>query len=130
MIATILCCTSIITLGQFCFYYWRTRMRSVSALPISDRVRVAARIATTTVGSRDFEAILCTYDSVPDLRGPCDSFRALRAYYALVEKLGRRMPPMAKWSEAEMTRCSRYAAVLVDQHLERNLASATQMLVL
>ena len=130
MIATILFCASIITLCQFGFYYWRTRMRSVSALPVSDRLRVAARITTSTVGSHDFEAILNTYDLVPGLRGVSGSFRALRTYYALVEKLGLRIPSMAKWSEAEMTSCSRYAAVLVDQHLERNCASAAPLLVI
>lgn len=129
MIATLLFCALIITLGQFGFYYWRTRMRSVSALPVSDRVRVAARISTSTVGSHDFEAVVSIYNLVPGFRGSCDSLRGLRAYYALVEKLGRWIPPMANWSEAEMTRCSRYAAVLVDQHFERNLASASPMLV-
>lgn len=127
MIATLLFCASIITLGQFGFYYWRTRMRSVSALPVSDRVRVAARIPTSTVGSHDFQAILGVYDSVPHLGGCTDRFRAIRTYYAVVEKLGRRIPSMARWSEVEMTSCSRYVAVLVDMHLERNLASAAQM---
>jgi hypothetical protein len=130
MIATLLFCASIITLGQFGFYYWRTRMRSVSALPVSDRVRVPARITTSTVGSHDFQAILGVYDSVPHLGGCTDRFRAIRTYYAVVEKLGRRIPSMAEWSEVEMTSCSRYVAVLVDRHIQHNIASASQMLVL
>jgi len=116
-----------VSLGLFGLLYWRKRMRSVSALPVSDRVRAAAGIATTTVGALDFGAILRTHELLPDLRGSGDSFRALRAYFAVVQMLGRLIPSMAKWSEVEMTSCSRYVAVLVDMHLERNLASAVQM---
>ena len=64
---------------------------------------------------------------VPDLGGFGGGFRAIRTYYAVVEKLGRLIPALAKWSEAEMTICSRYAAVLVGRHLERNLLCAAQM---
>jgi hypothetical protein len=127
MIATILFCVSIVSLGQFGFYYWRAMVLSVSALPVSDRLRIAARITAKVVGSHDFRAILNVYNLVPDLRGSGGRFRAIRTYYSVVEKLGRLIPSVAKWSEAEMTCCSRYAAVLVDQHLERNLACAAQM---
>jgi hypothetical protein len=100
---------------------------SVSALPVSDRLRVAARIGATAIGSHDFAAILSTYNLVPDLRGSGGSFRAVQTYYAVVQKLGHMIPAMAKWAEAEMTTCSRYAAVLVDQHLERNVAYAAEL---
>jgi hypothetical protein len=119
-----------VSLAALCFTglsHWRKRMQRVSALPVSDLVLIAARISATAVGSHDFRAIVSTYDLVPDLRGSGGSFRALRAYYALVEKLGRWIPSMAKWSVTEMTCCSRYAAVLVGQHLERNQSSASKM---
>jgi hypothetical protein len=127
MIAAILLCVSVVTCGQFGLYYWRAMILSVSALPVSDRLRVAAKIATTQVGSRDFAAIMSTHDLVPDLRGSSGSFRAIRTYFAVVEKLGRLIPSLAKWSEEEMITCSRYAAVLVDRHLERNLICAAQI---
>jgi hypothetical protein len=41
--------------------------------------------------------------------------------------LGRLIPLMAKWSEAELTSCARYAAVKVDQQLERNRTWSDQM---
>jgi hypothetical protein len=127
VIAATLLCVSIVTLGQFCFYYWHAMVISVSALPVSDRIRVAARLPASAAGSHDFRAILSVYDLVPDSRGCDTSFRAIRAYYTVVENLGRLIPSMTKWSEAETTNCSRYAAVLVDQHLQRNLACAVQV---
>jgi hypothetical protein len=127
MIATVLLFVSIVTLAHFGLYYWRAMIISASALPVSDRLRVAARITATEIGSHDFGAILSTYKLVPDLRGSVGSLRAVRTYYAVVEKFGHMIPATAKWAEAEMTTCSRYAAVLVDKHLERNLACAAQV---
>jgi hypothetical protein len=101
----------------------------VSALPVSDRVRVAAGIAATALGPHDFRAILGVYESVPRLGGSAGRFRAIRAYYAVVDNLGRLIPLIAKWSEFEMTSCSRYVAALVDRHLERKLASAAQIIL-
>jgi hypothetical protein len=127
VIATFLCCISIFTLGQFGFYYWRAMILSLSALPVSDRLRVAAGIAATAIGSHDFQAILSVYDLVPDLQGSGAKFKAIRAYYGVIEMLGRMIPSLGKWSDVEMTNCSRFAAVLVDRHLDRNLACAAQM---
>ena len=127
MTAAILLCVSIVTLGQFCFYYWRATFVSVSAQPVSERIRVAAKMAAPAAGSQDFRAILSVYDLVPGLGGSGTSFRTIRAYYAVVEKFGRLIPSIAKWSEAETTNCSRYAAVILDKHLERNFACAVQV---
>ena len=52
-------------------------------LPVSDRLRVAAGIKATAIGSYDFGAILSTYDLVPNLRGSGGSFGAVRAHYAV-----------------------------------------------
>src|SRR5579863_9893550 len=99
MMTTILFCALIVTLGQFGFYYWRAKVMSISALPVSDRVRVAAGIAAAALGPQDFRAMLGVYDSVRYLGGSAGKFRAIQAYYAAVEKLGRLVPSLAKWSE-------------------------------
>ena len=127
MIAAILFTVSIVAFGQFGLYYWRATISAVASQAISDRIRTAAGISTAVVGAQDFHSILILKDLSPDLRGPGGSFRALRVYYAVVEKLGRVVPAMASWSNAEMATCARYVAVLMDQHLERNLACAAQM---
>jgi hypothetical protein len=91
---------------------------------VSQRVRIAARISSASVGSRDFRAILSVHELTPDLRGPGGAHRAIRAYYLVVEKIGRLIPAVTDWAEGEMALCSRYAAVLVDQHLESNMECA------
>lgn len=127
MIAAILFTVSMVALVQFGVYYWRATIAGVASHAISDRIRVAAGIASTVIGARDFYNILIIKDLTPELRGSNGSFIAIRAYYSIIEKLGSIVPAMANWSKAEMTTCSRYVAVLMDQHMERNLATAAQM---
>jgi len=127
MIAAILFCLSMIAFGQFVLYYWRASIANTATQQVSDRVRVAAGISAASVSSRDFRAILSAHDLTSDLRGPDRTYCAIRAYYFVVEKIGRLIPPVTDWAEAEMTICSRYAAVLVDEHLRRNKECAIQM---
>jgi hypothetical protein len=127
MIAAILFMVSVVALFQFALYYWRAIISGVANQPISDRIRTAAGITALQIGARDFRSILSLHDLSPDLRGPNGSFFGVRAYYSIVEKLGRLIPAMASWANAEMLTCSRYVAVLVDQHLERNVVCAAQV---
>ena len=127
MIAVILLVMSVVALGQFGLYYWRAMLAGVAANPVSERVRIAAGITAPSIGAKDFRSILSLHDLAPDLRGPNGHFRSVRAYYSRVETLGKIVPAMASWANAEMATCSRYAAVLVEQHLERNMLCAAQV---
>jgi hypothetical protein len=127
MIAAIIFTVSIVAFGQFGLYYWRAMISGVAAQAITERIRAAAGISTPAVGALDFHKILILNDLSPDLRGPGGSFKVVRAYYGIVEKLGKIVPAMAAWSNAEMTTCSRYVAVLMEQHMERNMVTASQM---
>jgi hypothetical protein len=127
MIAAILFCVSIIALGQFALYYWRATISNISTQRVSDRVRIAAGIRTPSPRSCDFPAILSVRDLTPHLRGSGVTFRTIRAYYFIVRKIGRLIPAVTEWAEAEMDMCSRYAAVVVDQHLGRNLDCAIKL---
>ena len=126
MIAAILFIISVVAFGQFGLYYWRATISGIAAQAISHRIRVAAGITTAAIGAKDFGNIIILNDLSPDLRGPNGNFWGIRTYYAVVRSLGRIVPAMASWAEAEMATCSRYVAVLMDQHLERNMACAAQ----
>jgi hypothetical protein len=127
MIAAIIFMVSVVAFAQFGLYYWRATISRIAAQAISERIRVAAGITHTGISAQDFRNIIILKDLSPDLRGPNGSFAAIRTYYAVVEKLGSIVPAMAKWADAEMATCSRYVAVLMDQHLERNMACAAQV---
>src|ERR1700680_2332014 len=127
MIAAIIFADSAVACAQFALYYWRATISGIAAHAISERIRVAAGITHAGIGAQDFRNIIILKDLSPDLRGPNGSFTAIRAYYAVVEKLGSIVPAMASWANAEMATCSRYVAVLMDQHMERNMICAAQV---
>jgi len=127
MIAAIIIAVSVVAFAQLGLYYWRVTISGIAAQAISDRIRVAAGITQEGIGAQDFHNIIILKDLSPDLRGPNGSFKAIRAYYAVLETLGSIIPAMAGWADAEMATCSRYAAVLMDQHLERNMVCAAQV---
>ena len=127
MIAAIIFMVSVAAFAQFGLYYWRATISGIAAQTISERIRVAAGITHAGIGAQDFRNILILKDLSPQLRGPNGNFTAVRFYFAAVEKLGRIVPAMANWANTEMATCSRYVAVRMDQHLERNLACAAQV---
>jgi hypothetical protein len=126
MIATFLLLAVIAVFGQLELLYWRTKIANISTQPVSDRVRTAARISNQEVGVQDFRSILSLHEHAPGLHGPSGNFRVLNNYFKAMERLGRWMPSSAAWANAEMKICSKYAAVIVDQNLERNVARAAE----
>src|SRR5713226_5139643 len=94
-------------------------------------ISAAAGLASPSVGAADFETVISLHDVTPGLEGASSALRVVRAYYDVVELIGRLakwgFPVLAAWSEREMTTCSRYVAVLVDRRLERNLACAAEI---
>jgi hypothetical protein len=127
VIAAILFMVSTVALLQFGVHYWRAMIAGVASQCVSERIRAAAGISSTAVGAKDFRNILIIKDLTPELRGSNGSFMAIRAYYSIIEKLGSIVPAMANWSKSEMATCSRYVAVLMDQHMARNMEAAAQM---
>lgn len=127
MIAAILLTVSLVALGQFSLYYWRAMISGVASREISDTIRVAARITSSTIGAQDFNNILILNKLSPYLRGPEGGFRGVRAYYSVVKRLGSIIPAMAGWANVEMATCARYAAVVMDQRMESNIAYAAQI---
>jgi hypothetical protein len=127
MIAAIIIAASLVAFAQLGLSYWRAALSGIAAQAISERVRVAAGIMDRGICAGDFRKIILLKDLSPDLRGPNGSFTAIRTYYNVVEKLGNTVPGTAGWASAEMATCSRYAAFLMDQQLERNMLCATQL---
>jgi hypothetical protein len=127
MIAAFILMVSVVAFAQFGLHYWRATISGIASRAISDRIRVAAGITHAGIGAQDFRNIIILKDLSPDLRGPNGSFTAIRAYFAAVEKVGKIIPAMASWADTEMATCSRYVAVLMDQHLERNMVCAAQV---
>lgn len=127
MIAAIIFLVSMVGFAQFGLYYWRATISGIAAQAISDRIRAAAGITHDGIAAQDFRSIMILKDLSPDLQGPSGNFTAIRTYYSVVKTLGSIVPAMASWANGEMETCSRYVAVLMDQHMERNMVCAAQV---
>ena len=112
MIAAITFCFSMVALGQFGLYYWRASIVITADRQISDRVKIAAGIPAAPVTARDFRAILSVHDLTPELRGSGCGYRTIRAYYSIVEEIGRlsdyyrfrqpyRLPSFTGWDKKQ-----------------------------
>jgi len=127
MIAVVILIVSVVAFAQFWFYYWRATISGIAAQAISDRIRVAAGITHESITAQDFRSILILKDLSPTLRGPSGSMLTIRMYYNAIEKMGKMVPAMAGWANTEMATCSRYLAVQMDRHLQRNILCAAQV---
>lgn len=115
-----------VALGRFAVSQWRTIWITAANQPLSDSLRMTAGIDDTTIGARDFGALLELCDNLsPGLKKRTPWLKEVSVYYAGVAKLEqvfkRKLPSLSTWASQEMKNCSRYVAVVLDQNLAMNL---------
>jgi hypothetical protein len=126
MISVLMLIAALIGLAQFGVSYWRSMLASTAAQPISERFCAAVGLEHGTLSASDFSAILSLHRLTPGLDNQPSRLRGLQVYYSLVDSL-RKVPTFSQWAQSEMTTCTRYLAVIVDQRLSNNLACAAEM---
>ena len=97
-------------------------MSSVAASPLSDRIRTAAALEGDAVGGKDFQTMLTLFETCPILKKDSNSLGSVRAYYRVMNGLSRMfsvIPAVSEWAQNEMATCARYAAVCVDERMQR-----------
>jgi hypothetical protein len=123
MIPAVLFIVSVVALGQFALYYWRSVLAGVASQPISERVRDA-------VGAADFGTLMKLHDRTPSPRESDGELQTVQVYYTAMEALNRlvgaRFPQLAAWTNREMATCRRYVAVMVDRRLAAYLQCAAE----
>src|ERR1700685_2889660 len=122
MFAAILLSISVVALSQFALYYWRAVLAAVACQPVSEGVLAAARVDNRQVTGEGFAAFATWHDLTPTLDPRGGGLGFVKTYYSVVEKLetmiGKHMPALASWCNAERATCARYAAVQIDVRLQ------------
>lgn len=118
MLPVVLLIIPVLTMCQFGIYYWRTLVAGVAGEPITDRVRVVARLEEQEPAAADFSEIISLTSITPGLGGS-NGLGPVRVYFAVVSLIGRVVLPLSAWSDREKIVCARYAAALLDRRLER-----------
>ena len=139
MLAALILVISVAALAQFAVWYLRAMIATVASQPLSDRFSTFFSSGGGTPGSNDFNLSCAFYRLCPEveLNAPDPSTQsgarlsAVRVYYKLLVVLRGFsrvvMPALSAWAGREMETCSRYAAVLLDQRLERNVEAIARI---
>jgi hypothetical protein len=130
MVAAIILAFAVVAVAQFWMIWWRATVGSLAASPLSDKMRVAAGFDGDVVRGNDFQAILSLYETCPSLKKDSNGLGPVRAYYQVVNGLScmfTAIPAVAKWAQNEMAICARYAAVCVDQRMQRTRTMLAEM---
>jgi hypothetical protein len=130
MVAAFILAFAVVAVGQFWMIWWRATVGSLAETPLSDKIRAAARLDGNLVSGNDFQALASMFESCPSLRRDNRSLRAVQTYYRVVSLLARicvAIPAVAQWTQNEMATCARYAAVCVDQRMQRTRTILAEM---
>ncbi len=123
MIMALIAVVSLVALAQFGVFYWRATIAVTAALPVSDRLRVAAGIQTEQIAASDFDSLLHLVEICPALKSDGLGIGMVRSYYSFLSFLNVLAgPALGGWFVAEMTTCARFLAARLDQRIHQNRA--------
>ena len=132
MIALLILAISVTALVQFAVCQWRSIWITVAAQPLSECLQAAVGLAPGQIRSSHFELLARTSEQIcPATQKQNVWLREVRLYFRIVETLDRlcvkHMPAISEWAETELVACARYAAAVLDERLNANLAFASEM---
>lgn len=132
MIAALILVMSFAALAQFAIAQWRSMWMTVAAQPLSNCLQAATGISGDAIGANDFELLAQTSEQLcPSPKERNSWLREVRIYYrainALDKFLAKQLTGPSHWAQSELKACSRYAAAVLDQRLNSNLAYASEI---
>lgn len=122
MMSYLILIASAIGLTQFGVNYWRSLIAGTAAQPLSERVFAAAGLSGSTPGAEDFAKLASVLRLAPAMDRPV-KLRGVQVYFSAMSAL-RHLPALSTWAQSEMSTCSRFLAVILDQRLSQNLTCA------
>lgn len=132
MIAAFILVFSVVALVQFGIGQWRAMWLTVAARPLSDCLHAATGLDASALRPEDFYLITKTshyVSAAPRERNVW--LREVGVYFRAVSMIqkfvGSSIPAVGQWAQNELLSCARYAAAVLDQRLNANLAYAADM---
>jgi hypothetical protein len=132
MIPAFILVFSVAALVRFGISQWRAMWLTVAARPLSDCLQAATGLDANALRAEDFYLITKTSHYVsPAPRERNVWLREVGVYFKLVstveKALGGHVPQIKRWAQSELLSCAKYAAAVLDQRLNANLAYAADM---
>jgi hypothetical protein len=130
MIAICILVLSILALAEFAISQWRSMWILVGAQPLSSSLQSATGISAESLTADHFSLLAQTTEQLCPSREEGNLWlREVGVYYRIVRLLDKNIPSLSGWAKDELLACSRYAAVVLDQRLNANLAYASKYAV-
>ena len=130
MIAALIFVISVAALGQFAMFSWRAAFLTVASREMSLETRAAMGAAAAAVDSGDLAGASKWLELSPNLAGEDRRLWTIKLYYVALRAIGglsRMLVPASEWSQREMVSCARYAAIVVEERLQRNRLVVAEM---
>ncbi len=130
MIAALIFVISVAALGQFAMFSWRAAFLTVASREMSLETRAAMGAAAAAVDNGDLAGASKWLELSPNLSGEDRRLWTIKLYYIALRAIGglsRMMVPASEWSQREMVSCARYAAIVVEERLQRNRLVVAEM---
>jgi hypothetical protein len=130
MIAALIFVISVAALAQFGLFSWRAAFLLVASREVSAETRAAMGASAAAVAEGDFSGAAKWLDVSPNLAGHDRRLWTVSLYFLALRAISaasRILTPAADWSQREMVSCARYAAVVVEERLQRNRLAVAQM---
>jgi len=130
MIAALIFVISVAALGQFAMFSWRAAFLTVASREMSLETRAAMGAAAAAVDSGDLAGASKWLELSPNLAGEDRRLWTIKLYYVALRAIGglsRMLVPASEWSQREMISCARYAAIVVEERLQRNRLVVAEM---
>jgi hypothetical protein len=128
MIAICILALSILALAEFAISQWRSMWILVGAQPLSSSLESATGISAESLTADHFSLLAQTTEQLCPSREEGNLWlREVGVYYRIVRLLDKNIPSLSSWANDELLACSRYAAVVLDQRLNANLAYASEV---
>jgi len=109
-------------LVRFGIGQWRAIWISAASQPLSGSLLSSTGLEADLLAGPDFNSLVTLYgDLCADTKSTASWLPEIRRYYRLIARLQDAsktvFPLVSAWAAREMTICSRYVAVTIDQHL-------------
>lgn len=132
MIAAFILVFSTAALLRFGICQWRAVWLTVAARPLSDCLQAATGLDGKSLRPEDFYLITRTSHYVsPAPRERNVWLREVGIYFRIVSGIekfaGKHIPGITQWAQSELLSCAKYAAAVLDQRLNANLAYAAEL---
>jgi hypothetical protein len=132
MIAAFILVFSTAALVRFGICQWRAMWLTVAARPLSDCLQAATGLDGKSLRPEDFYLITKTSHYVSPAPHERNVWlREVGVYFKIVSTIerlaGKHVPGIANWAQLELLSCAKYAAAVLDQRLNANLAYAADL---